>query len=443
LILKIYIKLNLHKFIISLFLLVYFIPEVFDSVDRIGPQWTVLSLLNLVVSSYFLYRYNDYIKPFIKNIKIESKYLICYSLFILFSFISIIYAQNLAEFIITFSQYFTIFTTFILLSICFGKLKDKVNFFLNLNILLVCLEVSYILILFSLFFDYEIGIVRNRFYGGAAANVNIAAFSLVFKVPFVLYKLYKTKGNLKILFCYLLLFSLILFCVFISFSRGAFLALSFSVVTSLVYFIYFEYKRNRFFIKNLVLMLFFILVTFMTYNFLNKNKQVLSHVSYSTRSLVDRYSTISINTQDGSVNQRLRYYNQIIARASKNPFLGVGLGNHKLISIKDDNFGIKKYIIPYHAHNDFLQILSESGLLALIPYLLLFYFMIKYLFDLWNNNYLDKRFLIFSCLIALGVYIIDSMLNFPIARPISQLQWVFLISMIVSLYINFKKDEKV
>jgi len=49
----------------------------------------------------------------------------------------------------------------------------------------------------------------------------------------------------------------------------------------------------------------------------------------------------------------------------------------------------------------------------------------------------------FSCIIALGVYTIDSMLNFPIARPISQLQWVLLISMIVSLYLNFKKDEKV
>ena len=429
---------NLHKLIITLFLLVYFIPEIFESIDRIGPQWTVLGFLNLFVSIYFFYRYDDYIKPFIENIKIEVRYLICYSLFLLISFSSIIYVQNFPEFIITFSQYFTIFITFILLLICFSKVKDKINFFLNLNISLATLEVLYILILFYLFFDYEVGITRNRFYGGAAANVNIAAFSLALKSPFVLYKLFKTKGNFKLLF-YLILFSALLFCIFVSFSRGGFLALSFSIITTLVYFLFFEYKKNRFFLKNFVLMLFFILTTFMTFNYLNKNKdsQVLSN------SLIERYSSISINTQDGSVNQRLRYYNQVISRASKNPFLGVGLGNHKLVSIKDDNFDINDYVIPYHAHNDFLQILSESGILALFSYIFILFFSVKYLFDLWKNSYLKKRFFMFSCIIALGVYTIDSMLNFPIARPISQLQWVLLISMIVSLYLNFKKDEKV
>ena len=418
--------------------MVYFIPTIFESIDRIGPQWTALGFINLFVFIYFIYRYEDYIKPFIKNIKIESKYLICYSGFILFSFISIIYVQNLPEFIITFSQYFTIFITFILLLICFSKVKDKINFFLNLNISLATLEVLYILTLFILFFDYDEGITRHRFYGGAAANVNIAAFSLAFKSPFVLYKLFRANNNLKFLF-YLILFSALLFCIFVSFSRGGFVALSFSIIATLVYFIFFENKKNSFFIKKFGLMLFFILTTFMTFNYLNKNKDSQG----LTSSLVQRYSSISINTQDGSVNQRLRYYNQIINRASKNPFIGVGLGNHKLISIQDDRFDIYQYIIPYHAHNDFLQILSESGLLAVILYILIFVFIIKYLFDLWKNNYLEKKFFIFSCLVSLGVYIIDSMLNFPIARPISQLQWILLISIIVSLYLNFKKDEKV
>ena len=431
---NIFIELNIHKVIITLFLLVYFIPELFKSVDRIGPQWTVLGILNLFVSIYFFYKYDDYIKPFIENIKIEVRYLICYSLFLLISFSSIIYVQNFPEFVITFSQYFTIFTTFILLLICFSKVKDKINFFLNLNISLATLEVLYILTLFILFFNFDEGITRNRFYGGAAANVNIAAFSLAFKSPFVLYKLFRTN-NLKFLF----LFSAMLFCIFVSFSRGGFLALSFSVITTVVYFLFFEYKKNRFLIKNLVLMPLFIFITFITFNYLNKNKDSQG----LTNSLVERYSSISINTQDGSVNQRLRYYNQIINRALKNPFIGVGLGSHKLISIQDDKMDVYQYIVPYHAHNDFLQILSESGIFSVISYFLIFFFILKYLFELWKNNYLGKSFFIFSCLVSLGVYIIDSLLNFPIARPISQLQWALLISMIVSIYINFKEDEKV
>ena len=81
-----------------------------------------------------------------------------------------------------------------------------------------------------------------------------------------------------------------------------------------------------------------------------------------------------MTTDDGSVNQRLRFYKHALTSISKNLFFGVGIGNWKLVSIAYDSKDIKQYIIPYHAHNDFLQIASESGVLASIFYIFYFHF---------------------------------------------------------------------
>ena len=48
---------------------------------------------------------------------------------------------------------------------------------------------------------------------------------------------------------------------------------------------------------------------------------------------ISRASTISLSTNDGSVNQRIRYYQDVLTHMTSNPILGVGLGNWKLKSI--------------------------------------------------------------------------------------------------------------
>ena len=42
---------------------------------------------------------------------------------------------------------------------------------------------------------------------------------------------------------------------------------------------------------------------------------------------ISRAATISISTNDGSVNQRLRYYEDVLTHMVSNPIFGVGLGN--------------------------------------------------------------------------------------------------------------------
>ena len=55
---------------------------------------------------------------------------------------------------------------------------------------------------------------------------------------------------------------------------------------------------------------------------------------------------------------------------SKNPLLGLGIGNWKFKSIEYDGKNMMEYTVPFYAHNDFLQIGAEIGILGLAFYLL-------------------------------------------------------------------------
>ena len=87
---------------------------------------------------------------------------------------------------------------------------------------------------------------------------------------------------------------------------------------------------------------------------------------------VSRAATISLSTNDGSVNQRLRYYDDVLEHMRSNPIFGVGLGNWKLKSIDYDSKDIVGYIVPYHAHSDFIQLGAELGIFGFLLYLGIF-----------------------------------------------------------------------
>ena len=51
----------------------------------------------------------------------------------------------------------------------------------------------------------------------------------------------------------------------------------------------------------------------------------------------------------------------VLIHMTSNPIFGVGLGNWKLKSIDYDLKDIEGYVVPYHAHSDFIQIGAELG----------------------------------------------------------------------------------
>jgi len=396
------------KIFIVLLSLCYFIPN-FYSIDRIGNQWIYLGIVNFfgfIFISLTGFDYKDLIKT--KNLKY-------FLLFVTWSFISIIYSFNKAESLITSNQYFTIFTSLLLSIFLLKKLPKNKEFILSLLFILLLFEVF--LSGYPILKDLNSNnlIFRSMTYSGAAANINITAFSILYKLPIVLYFHAKSKKLIsKIIYTFLII--LIVLIIGVLGTRGAFLGLASILFFHLIFlFVNQNFKKQR--VNNLFLFIVGIsLSIIINFSILDKQENILS-----------RASTISVSTKDGSVNQRLRYYSQALNHIKENFFLGIGSGNWKIVSIDYDKKDIEAFVIPYHAHNDFLQIFSELGIFGIIFYILFIVFSFKKL--IFNSNAFNDKINIIL-LSSLTVYIIDSMLNFPIARPISQIFLILLVGLV-------------
>ena len=410
----------IFKILIVISIGIYFIPNL-GAHDRIGPQWLVLSLVNLIIFFYLIYIKKTIL--FLKEL-FSNRVIIFYSLFLVFSFISIIKSENLPESIITFSNYFSIF--FCLLNLIeLNKLLINPKSFI-LDLVLIFFTVEIIMSFYPMLKDISSQgyvLARSLDYIGASANVNVTSFSIVFKLPIILYYL-DTREKLLSRFIISVLLTVTFFVIIILNSRGAFIT-SFLVILIYFFIKFILSNKNNFklkFVKSIFIIIPIILSILLSNGFLSSKEQ---------NSFFNRASTISISTNDGSVNQRLRFYKHALSSISKNIFFGIGIGNWKLVSIEYDKENIQQYIIPYHAHNDFLQIGSESGILAMISYILVFTFIILMLYNLYLKD--KKDLFIVYILSAVLVYLFDSLLNFPIARPINQLSLILVLAFIINL----------
>ena len=150
----------------------------------------------------------------------------------------------------------------------------------------------------------------------------------------------------------------------------------------------------------------------------------------------------STNLDTSSTQQRIRFYKTALNSILENPIIGVGLGNWKIHATEYDKPFMKDYTVPYHVHNDFLEIFAEIGIIGFILYYGIFLWIFILLFKKikTKNHKEDKNFylLIIASLSSL-VYLADSFLNFPFTRPLIQTQNFFYLALILILLENSEK----
>ena len=358
-------KISIEKVLLTLFMIAYFIPN-FVTTDRIGNQWLYLSVIILLSLIYISFK-----KSLISNIKylVKEKAIIWYGLFLVCGMFSIFYSLNKAESIVTFNQYLTVFFCFIFFKILSKRIINSEKFILNLLFVLLIIEIFLSLSPIIVDIENDSLIFRSMNYSGAAANINITSFSLVYKLPLLFYFFDKFKKPFVKIFLSLLLFNLI-FIISILGTRGAFIGIGVSILT-LFYHLIVSGHSFRYKLKQLTWTLLpILLATLLNISFLSKKNN----------DIITRASSISLSTNDGSVNQRIRYYKHCLTQFYETPFTGVGIGNWKLYSIDYDKKDINGFIVPYHAHNDFLQILTELGIFGFIFYFVFLFYSTRKLF---------------------------------------------------------------
>tara|TARA_Y100000385_G_C13069859_1_gene628501 strand:- start:1449 stop:2033 length:585 start_codon:yes stop_codon:yes gene_type:complete len=139
--------------------------------------------------------------------------------------------------------------------------------------------------------------------------------------------------------------------------------------------------------------------------------------------MIERFSTITDSGKDESVNERLIFYRSALQSIKETPILGVGIGNWKLISIELGKEMVRSYRIPYFTHNDYLQITAEIGLIGgiLFTYFILF----PLFFSLRKFFKTNENLLYLTLTLIFIVYGFDSLINFPLDRPVNVIYFLF------------------
>ena len=141
---------------------------------------------------------------------------------------------------------------------------------------------------------------------------------------------------------------------------------------------------------------------------------------------IEKDYTFQYLSNDESINQRLSFYEESISLFKEKPLTGNGLGSWKYKSIQDKISKNNSILVPYYTHNDFLQILMETGLIGLFIYLIFFGLLIK-------NTLNNRREKIFTpLLIVLFIVLTNSLINFPIHRSQEYIPFIICCSLILN-----------
>jgi O-antigen ligase/tetratricopeptide (TPR) repeat protein len=392
--------------LIILYLIVGFVPY-FNAIDKIAPQYLFLSIVNSLAAIYILFT----------SKKVSFKYAsyVIASLFglVIWSFISLTHAINKAEVLIETSRVIIFLFAFVNLYVLLNRNQSLLKYIPFFVSIILLIEVSLVYERFIERFTYGASYSRDMGLRAFSGNINITAFSFLLKLPFLLYSISRLK--LKFILSFLIL-TLYVFCLFLLGSRGANLMLL--VVFALLFILHFVFKHK--FIeekKYFIFLLISITVAGIINSQLFKNNSSISVIERST------------NLNTSSTQQRLRFYSSAVNSISQNPILGVGIGNWKLHATEYDKPFMQDYTVPYHAHNDYLQIFAELGLPGFIFYFGIYLWLFFLIYNAikskeFNNNNKHSN-LILLCFISLTVYLADSFLNFPFTRPLMQIQNLF------------------
>ena len=411
-----------------------FIPN-WEAVDKIAPQWLYLSIVNLICGIFLFLNRKNFVQRFF--LVLSSYMSMFYIAFVIWASFSYFYAINPTEVIVNIVRHFNTLFMFLHMAIFIYNIKDK-NSLLSYAILFI-LSIEVLAVLQQALEMYKSGLIIPGKLKGVTANRNITAFSLAIKIPYVIYlSVISKKKFRKILLTFIIFLSL--FSLTMIQSRASFVAAA--LIGILLFFwtgIKFIKSRNLVdFIPNLSYVIPFVFAIIINQSF----------ISSKGADAISRAATISISTNDGSVNQRLRYYEDVLNHFKSNPVFGVGIGNWKLSSIFYDKEDITGYIVPYHAHSDFIQLGAELGIIGFLLYLGIFLTAAYFAFFILFKSDLDseKKWFTFFLISALGVYFIDANLNFPIARPQVLAPWALTMALLLFYYnlarANFNDGRK-
>ena len=360
------------------------------AIDNNGIRWLLLGLF----STFYIVKLLLNNRSFYPQTSYAISTIIGSFIFLLWSVVS---SPNPSEGLIAFYKLIIIVAIFYSCVTAFKNIENPLIFISKVFGYSLFIEGGYAIIDF---------IYNETGTTGIANNSNISSSSIIIKLSFLVYLNSQKSGkSLNILFRITELLSII--SIVVLQSRLGLLSL---IIIYIMMFFYFKSLRKYCFISLLISILTLIAFNSSDLNNLNKS-----------------YNIANISN-DESTNQRVSFYKMALNLFTEKPIAGHGLGSWKYESLQYKDPNNKNVLVPYYVHNDLIQILMELGIIGLSIYLV---FLRKLAIKLIKHlNSQDGRKIL---LIALSVFFLNTLLNFPIHRSQEYIPFIMLASLIFAM----------
>jgi O-antigen ligase/tetratricopeptide (TPR) repeat protein len=423
----------------ALYFMVHFISD-WGAYDAMGAQWMYMVCLDLVVIIILLARKNDYTVAIARQF--NNTFSRLYLAFFVLAGVSIFAAINPTESWVCYVRMIATIVAYFNMGILLQGRTDLFRIIAQLVAILLFIESVQTI---SQFFkgsaentDLTVLIMSLK---GTAGNKNIFAAGLAIKLPFLIYCLHRFKLVGKLLNMGILLVAA--WAIFIMNARATYLSLIITLVAYLVFCIITYTKEKKLDLGLLrigmviapIVIAFFISQVELSNTLSSQQEQ-----SQSFGSVTSRFESIAA-TNDESNQVRFRLWAHAIDYTKKHPLMGCGVGNWKIASIPYQRTITNDLYVPIHAHNDFLEVFAELGILGGLLYISIFVTLIVFTWKtFFSNASEDTKLASLFSFIALLTYMVDAMFNFPIERPVSQLFFAFVSALNVGAYIKGRQE---
>ncbi len=354
--------------------------------------------------------------------------------FVLFSFLiwclaSVFYAYN-------FYEAFPIWVYWMALGVLLITLLqlDSKTLIVNLMLALILSATVNSLIGIAQYYDYLQWIPHKTPTSATFGNKNIASQFVVMIIPIAVAMMFLSKSLLRFLLLMLASISMSFFLI-IAESRSAWLANMVSLTTLFIGIIILYYRELPDLLRNnrqrILIIVTVLPITWLTL--------LPSGDFFKDRFIIN----ISSIEQYSSERHRVDIWKNTIAMIEDKPFIGYGLGNHQLFYPKyhdavvvDQRIGERSKL--RYVHNDWLQLLSETGLIGLSLLLALILVIVK----LTRNSYVfqtsrQNKIYVISISAGLLALSVTTLFSFPMYRSIPPFVAIIYLAMLSNLGSQF------
>ena len=393
-----------------LYLAVYFIPDMGGS-DVMGAQWLYSSSLSLAIVVFIALRYKVY-EEAISHV-LSYKFTWVFSLLLFWAIGSYFYAINPTETLVTLARLITTYFVFLNLSILYYN-QDRTFLFTGIAYCITAylfFDSIYVLKTFSAnlrTMDLDAAILGlNKYHG----NKNVTAASLLILFPFAMYVIISAKWLGKI--AGIITLSMGVFALFLMNTRSTYVGFALIIILFFAGLIW----KQRAALKPALL---FVLLPAVLAIFAANTRLKLAVAGQEN---AGGYGTVTKRIGDINIaseqNSRIHLWGTAIDYAAHNPLLGAGYGNWKLASIPYEREVANELFVPYHAHNDFIEMFADLGIIGGLCFAGMFLLLLYYTVQFLNQKRGDELMVIIAFL-AVTCYGVDALLNFPAERTAMQ-----------------------